>query len=68
MTNYLGSGVLLNKDIDKYGRDNFEREILAFYPTSDDAFDGEAATITQDMVDTLCVTICFRRFLYGYRR
>jgi group I intron endonuclease len=35
---YIGSGVLINKAIKKYGKENFQREIIQFYNTSKEAY------------------------------
>ena len=38
---YLGSGKTLKKALSKYGKENFNREILEFYTTRSSALDGE---------------------------
>lgn len=43
---YLGSGVLIGQAIRKYGRENFTREIIEFYDSSDDAFLAEVKHIS----------------------
>lgn len=35
---YLGSGSLLKRDINKFGRENFEKKILEFFKTKEEAF------------------------------
>ena len=49
--NYLGSGVYLKKSIEKYGKENFVREILEFFDTKQKAFDGQEKWINE--CDTL---------------
>ena len=47
---YLGSGVILNKAIKKYGRENFSREIIKFCNTREEALILERKTITEDLL------------------
>lgn len=44
---YLGSGVLLHNAIKKYGRDNFKRTILEYFPDKNSAFLAQAKYILQ---------------------
>lgn len=46
---YLGSGLLLNKAIKKYGRENFKRYILNTYNSLNDAFKDEKEFITEEL-------------------
>ena len=48
---YLGSGTLLKRAIEKYGRDNFEREVLATFPTEQQSFEYEQTIVTEEVVD-----------------
>lgn len=47
---YLGSGLLLSAAIKKYGKENFEREILHDLPTSCEAEDIEKELITEELL------------------
>jgi len=51
---YLGSGILLNKDIKLFGRDSFNRIILEFYDTENESYRAENKLITKDIVDDPC--------------
>ncbi len=48
--NYLGSGLLLNRAIKRYGRENFIRQILYQFESQNQAFDKEAELITEQMI------------------
>ena len=45
--NYLGSGRLLNKKINEYGKENFEKEILEFFNTKEESFDAQEKYIQE---------------------
>lgn len=47
---YLGSGTKITEDILEYGVENFERKILYFCLTSDDAFDFEELIVTKNFI------------------
>lgn len=47
---YLGSGILLNKAIKKYGRISFSKEILKEFKTSKAAYNYEKVIVTDDLV------------------
>lgn len=42
---YYGSGVILNKAIEKYGKENFVNEIIEYYPNEKLMFEGERKII-----------------------
>jgi group I intron endonuclease len=44
---YLGSGILINKAINKYGKLNFAREILEKFETKEEAFNAQERYIQQ---------------------
>ena len=46
--NYLGSGVLLKKAKEKYGKDNFKKEIIKFFESRDEALDAEFEYISEE--------------------
>ena len=48
---YLGSGIVLKKAIKKYGNENFIRETLMEFDTSEEAYDYEAWLVNDYMVN-----------------
>ena len=44
---YLGSGTMLNKAKEKYGKDNFSLEVIKFFKSREDALQGEFEYITK---------------------
>jgi hypothetical protein len=50
--NYLGSGVLLNRAVEKYGRESFTKEVVEYFNTLDEAFEYEKETITDDLIES----------------
>ena len=48
--NYLGSGFLLQKSIEKYGRENFKRTILQFFDNKEEMFLYEKEIVTNDFI------------------
>jgi group I intron endonuclease len=45
--NYLGSGMLFETKKNQYGKENFKREILEFFPTKQEAFNAQEKYILQ---------------------
>ena len=55
---YLGSGVRLKEAIQKYGQENFHKEIQAYFPTMEKAYEYEALVVTRDLVlDPNCYNV-----------
>lgn len=52
LDSYLGSGCILAKAITKYGKENFEREILFEFDTSAEAFNMEKKIVNEDFVNS----------------
>jgi len=44
---YLGSGLMLFNRIQKYGKENFKKEILEFFDTKQEAFDAQEKWINE---------------------
>jgi hypothetical protein len=56
--NYLGSGKRLKYSINKYGKDNFKREIIQMYDTKKELIQGEIELITENIVkDSKCLNL-----------
>lgn len=47
---YLGSGVILNKAIKKYGKKNFKFEIIKFFDSINDAFKYEQQIVNEEFI------------------
>lgn len=55
---YMGSGIRLNYAYRKYGIENFEKEILHFFNTREEAAEYEAEVVTESLVrDENCYNI-----------
>lgn len=54
---YLGSGLIINRSIKKYGRDKFIKIIIGIYNTIKEAFEAEIKYIECCKKDSYCVNI-----------
>lgn len=61
---YIGSGLYLKKAISKEGIENFEKEILEFFPTEEEMWKGEKALLTEKI---LCNPNCYNIIKGGKR-
>jgi len=50
--NYMGSGKYLKYAQEKYGIDNFEKEILFIFETPEDMYDKEAELVNEEFIAT----------------
>ena len=48
---YYGSGILITRAIEKYGKTKFKREILKEFDTIEEAYEYEASIVNQKFVD-----------------
>lgn len=48
--NYMGSGKIINSAISKYGIENFHKEILEYFDTSDDMYSKEREIVTNEFL------------------
>ena len=60
---YMGSGKALLRAYKKYGRENFEKIILEFFQSKEEAFAAESELITQTQIDD---PKCYNMTLGGY--
>lgn len=49
---YFGGGIKLRDAINKYGKENFVKEIIADYPTRKEASDHERLIVTKELVES----------------
>ena len=59
--NYEGSGVLLYQAYEKYGKENFIKEILMWFDTEDEAYEYEAVVVNEKMINknnSMCYNLC----------
>lgn len=55
---YLGSGIRLQRAIEKYGRDSFVREILGIYSSAEELNAAEKAAVTEEvLMDPNCYNL-----------
>jgi len=55
---YMGSGFALNKAYEKYGKENFEKEILKYFNTLDEAYQYESEIVNDKLVkDHMCYNL-----------
>ena len=50
--NYMGSGLLIKRAINKYGEDNFDKEYLYIFDNFDDMVEKEIELITNDLIES----------------
>ena len=48
--NYLGSGYRLNKDLKRFGKSQYEREILEFFDTREKAYEREKEVVNETLM------------------
>lgn len=55
---YMGSGLRINNSINKYGKENFTREIVQFFSRKKCAYSLESAIVTRELInDEHCLNI-----------
>lgn len=54
---YLGSGKLLRKSIEKYGRENFIREILLYCENIEELYNKESQIISEHLGNNMCYNV-----------
>ena len=55
---YLGSGKRLIRSVNKYGKENFEREVLKIFDTREEALKYEAYLVNEELLkDELCLNL-----------
>lgn len=59
--NYEGSGLLLKQAYEKYGKENFIKEILLWFDTEDEAYEYEEIIVNEKMINKnnpMCYNLC----------
>ena len=64
--NYLGSGRILRKSIEKFGAENHKREILGVFDTREESVELEHELIKQKKEDVHCINDSFGGGSYDY--
>jgi hypothetical protein len=54
---YLGSGIHIKRQVKKYGRQNFFKEILYIFDNKDDAFSKEKELLSIHLNEKMCINI-----------
>lgn len=55
---YLGSGIKLRLSVEKYGKENHTREVLAHFDTRSEAYELEAKLVNEEMLtNKLCMNL-----------
>lgn len=55
---YMGSGARLHRAYDKYGIENFEKEILKFFDSREECSNYEIEMVTEELIhDNICYNI-----------
>jgi hypothetical protein len=54
---YLGSGIIIKRSVEKYGRNQFDKIILVSFDNEKDAYDEEVRAIGECYGDPLCLNI-----------
>lgn len=58
MDSYMGSGKIIKKAIKKYGKDNFQKEILFIFETKLEAYSKERELVTEELIkDKNCYNV-----------
>lgn len=62
---YMGSGTRLHKAYERYGIENFKKEILKFFESRDELSDYEASMVNDQLVTDITCYNCIRGGDYG---